>query len=59
MRRSGRAKHVSELDLRLAVAATTTALQVAVELWIDGDGSGDLRALLTAALDRLRNGLDH
>jgi AcrR family transcriptional regulator len=59
MRRSGRAGHLDELDLRLAVAAATTALQVATELWIDGDGNGDLRALLTSALDRLRNGLEH
>ena len=59
MRRTGRAKHLSELDLRLAVAAATTALQVATELWIEGDGHDDLRALLTDALDRLRNGLEH
>ncbi len=57
MRASGRADGLSELDLRLVVAATTTALRVAVELWLADDGSDDLPALLTATFDRLRAGL--
>jgi AcrR family transcriptional regulator len=57
-RRSGRSDRMSELDLRLAVAATSTALQVATELWVDDGGQGDLQALLTDVLERLRHGLD-
>ncbi|MCB1005246.1 MAG: TetR family transcriptional regulator [Acidimicrobiales bacterium] len=58
VRATGRADTMSELDLRLAVAATATALAVATALWVDGGGRGDLTALLTTVLDRLREGLD-
>lgn len=58
VRRSSRADRMSELDLRLTVAATTTALQVATDLWVEDGGHGDLQALLTSVLDRLRHGLD-
>ncbi|MEA2827611.1 MAG: hypothetical protein QOG43_2050 [Actinomycetota bacterium] len=58
LRRSGRGAGMPELTLRLSVAATTTALRVATELWVEGDGEGDLRALLASALDTLRTGLD-
>src|SRR3989440_7194844 len=37
LRVSGRAKRMSDLDLRLLVAATMTALRVAVESWIAAD----------------------
>lgn len=57
LRRSGRADGIPELDLRLTVAAVTTALRVSTELWVEGGGEGDLPALLTASLDRLRTGL--
>jgi AcrR family transcriptional regulator len=56
LRRSGRADGLSELDVRLLVAAATTALRVATELWIADDGHGDLRDLLDAALDRVGAG---
>lgn len=58
LRRSGRAEGVPELSLRLTVAATTTALRVAVEVWIEGKAEGDLCAFLTTALDQLRTGLE-
>jgi AcrR family transcriptional regulator len=58
LRRSGRGDGVSELTLRLSVAAATTALRVATELWVEGGGEGDLRVLLATALDRLRTGLE-
>jgi hypothetical protein len=49
---------MSELTLRLSVAAATTALRVATELWVEGGGDGDLRVLLATALDKLRTGLE-
>ncbi|MDQ6726333.1 MAG: TetR family transcriptional regulator [Actinomycetota bacterium] len=58
LRRSGRGAGMSELTLRLSVAAATTALGVATDVWIEGKGEGDLRALLSEALDRLRAGLE-
>jgi AcrR family transcriptional regulator len=58
LRRSGRADGMPELDLRLTVAAVTTALCVSTELWVEGGGAGDLPALLTASLDRLGAGLE-
>jgi hypothetical protein len=48
-----------ELSLRLSVAAATTALRVATELWIEEGGKGDLRALLASAFEDLRVGLEH
>ena len=47
-----------ELDLRITVAAATTALRVATEVWIEGNGEADLAALMVQAFDRLRAGLD-
>ena len=58
LRRSGRVETMDDLELRLTVAAATTALRVAVELWIDEPDAGNLQDLLTSALDRLRTGLD-
>ena len=58
LRASGRARHMTDLDLRLVVAATTTALRVAVEAWIGSDGSGDLTPLIDDAFKRLRAGFD-
>jgi AcrR family transcriptional regulator len=59
LRRSGRAEGMSELRLRLSVAAATTALRVATELWSEAGGEGDLRALLASAFEDLRVGLEH
>ena len=58
LRKGGWADRTSELDLRLAVAASATALSVATALWAEDGGHGDLTALLTDVLDRLRTGLD-
>jgi AcrR family transcriptional regulator len=58
LRTSGRARGMSELDLRLTVAGATTALRVASQLWAEEGGEGDLRALLITTLDRLRKGLE-
>jgi AcrR family transcriptional regulator len=51
------AGHLSELDLRLLVAATTVALRVAIELWIARGALTDLPTLVEAALDRVAAGL--
>jgi AcrR family transcriptional regulator len=58
LRSSGRARDLSDFDLQLLVAGTTTALRVAVEAWIAADGSDDLSDLLGYAFQRLRAGLD-
>lgn len=58
LRRGGRSAGMSELTLRLSVAVATTALRVATDVWIDGDGEADLHSLLSDALERLRSGLE-
>lgn len=55
LRASGRAKRMSDLDLRLLVAATTAALRVAVESWL-ADPAGRLDSRVDTALKRLRGG---
>ncbi len=57
LRASGRARGMSDVDLRLVVAATTTALQVAIEAWVVSDDDADLDPLLDAVFERLRTGL--
>lgn len=57
LRTSGRARGMSDVDLRLVVAATTTALQVAIEAWVVSDADADLDPLLDAVFERLRTGL--
>ena len=59
LRSSGRARDLTEFDLRLLVAATTTVLRVAVDAWIDQDGAAPLDQLLDQAFLRLRIGLDN
>ncbi len=59
LRSSGRARDLTEFDLRLLVAATTTVLRVAVDAWIDADGAAPLEQLLDQAFLRLRLGLDN
>jgi AcrR family transcriptional regulator len=51
------ARHLSELDLRLLVAATTMAFRVAIEQWIADGCVGDLLPLAHATLDRIATGL--
>jgi AcrR family transcriptional regulator len=58
LRSSGRARDLNDFDLRLLVAGMVTALRVAVEAWVTGDGSQDLGELLDHAFTRLRVGLD-
>lgn len=58
LRTSGRASGMTDLELRLVVAATTTALQVAIETWVLTDAS-DLDTLLDEVFDCLRNGFGH
>ena len=41
---------VRDLDLRVLVAAAVAAMTVAVTTWVEGDGSGDLPALVDHAL---------
>ena len=48
---------MSDVDLRLVVAATTTALQVAIEAWVVSDSAADLDPILDAVFERLRTGL--
>ncbi|HEV3352536.1 MAG TPA: TetR family transcriptional regulator [Acidimicrobiales bacterium] len=57
LRTSGRARGMSDLDLRLMVASTTTALRVAIEDWTASAGEGDLQRRVDAALHYLRVGL--
>ena len=57
LRASGRARGMSDVDLRLVVAATTTALQVAIEAWVVSDSAADLDPILDAVFERLRTGL--
>lgn len=54
-RGSGRANLISEMDLRLVVGASMTAIRVSIEQWIESDE--DLLALVDAAFERLGAGL--
>jgi len=58
LRASGCARQNSDLDLRLLVAATTTALRVAVEAWLASDGAADLTRMLDDAFRWLHDGFD-
>jgi len=57
LRRSPAAKKWRDLDLRLMVAATTAALRVAVEEWIERDEASDLTRIFDDVFQRLRDGL--
>jgi AcrR family transcriptional regulator len=58
LRASGRAKDMTDLDLRLLVGATTTALRVALDCWTAKDSAKDLESLLDTIFERLGEGLD-
>jgi hypothetical protein len=47
---------MSELELRLMVATTTTALRVAVDAWVAGRGTDELTNVLDAVFATLRTG---
>jgi AcrR family transcriptional regulator len=53
VRASGRAGDIDDLELRLLVASTTTALRVAVETWVATDADAALVDLLDVAFRRL------
>jgi AcrR family transcriptional regulator len=53
VRASGRAGDLDDLELRLLVASTTTALRVAVESWVADDADAPLADLLDVAFRRL------
>ena len=57
LRLSGQINGLDELDIRLVVAAATTALRVAVTVWVGDTTDLDLEALIDATFDRLRRGL--
>ena len=58
VRVSGRAGDMDDLELRLLVASTTTALRVAVETWVAADSATPLADLLEIAFRRLCVGFD-
>ena len=48
---------MSDLDVRLVVAAAMTALRVAVTVWVADTSGLDLAHLIDTTFDRLRRGL--
>ena len=58
LRQSPAASTWRDLDLRLMVAATTAALRVAVEEWIERDEARDLSRIFDDVFQRLRDGLE-
>jgi AcrR family transcriptional regulator len=58
LRSSGRPQRISELELRLVVASATTALRVALDVWIAAKAEPPLGPLLDEAIERLRRGLE-
>lgn len=58
LRESGRAAGLADLELRLVVGASMTALRVAIESWITS-ADDDLDDLIDAAFKRLRDGFGH
>ena len=58
LRHSSAASKWRDLDLRLMVAATTAALRVAVEEWIERDEARDLARIFDDVFQRLRDGLE-
>jgi hypothetical protein len=53
VRASGRAGDLDDLELRLLVASTSTALRVAVETWVATDSGRELVDLVDIAFRRL------
>jgi len=48
----------SAFELRLVVATGLAALRVALDEWLDGDGTGDIAQVVTAAFNRVRDGFE-
>jgi AcrR family transcriptional regulator len=57
LRLTGHAAGMSELDVRLVVAASMTGLRVAMSQWTSEAEGTDLTSLIDATFDRLRRGL--
>jgi AcrR family transcriptional regulator len=57
LRLTGHTVGMSELDVRLVVAAAMTALRVAISQWSSETDERDLTSLIDATYDRLRQGL--
>jgi AcrR family transcriptional regulator len=57
LRVSPRSKGLSDFELRLVVAATLSALRLAVDAWLSSDDSRELHELLEVGFRRLRGGL--
>ena len=57
LRAGGQIDGMSDLDVRLVVAAATTALRVAVTVWVNDTSDLDLAHLVDTTFDRLRRGL--
>jgi AcrR family transcriptional regulator len=57
LRLTGHTVGMSELDVRLVVAAAMTALRVAISQWSSETDERDLTSLIDATYDRLRKGL--
>ncbi len=57
LRVSGQTHGMDELDIRLVVAAATTALRVAVTVWVGDTTDLGLEALIDTTFDRLHRGL--
>lgn len=54
---SRRATDEERLARYLAVAAATAAVRMAIRVWVEGDGVGDLTAMVTRAFESLESGL--
>ena len=57
LRVGGQIDGMTDLDVRLVVAAATTALRVAVTVWVGDTTDLDLADLIDTTFDRLRRGL--
>jgi AcrR family transcriptional regulator len=57
LRLTGHTAGMSELDVRLVVAAAMTALRVAISHWSSESDDRDLTSLIDATYERLRQGL--
>jgi AcrR family transcriptional regulator len=57
LRRDPRSQGLSDFELRLVVAATLSALRLAVDAWLSSDDSGELHELLEVGFRCLRGGL--
>ena len=57
LRSGGQASGMSDLDVRLVVAASMTALRVAITVWVADTSDADLEHIIDSAFDRLHRGL--